>query len=209
MQGRRSADGVVLPAAAVEYVRLVNEPKLSLAKQHIRTWLLRAEDDLLAANDDTRLEPRAKHSADFTMVEWFGGSSPVEGMAGDRARAASRYDSEPGRRGARGLPIGRRVPQAPRLRQHDSSLRRRKVQIVIPRRSPGPFIAGREVRQNIAKSAPRAPRLLSVCEKILWGLTAPRGPIPCVRIGRAVRYSVEDLRAWINRGRGEGGHCGR
>jgi predicted DNA-binding transcriptional regulator AlpA len=44
-----------------------------------------------------------------------------------------------------------------------------------------------------------AVRLLSICEKSLWSLTAPRGPIPCVRIGRAVRYAVADLQAWIER----------
>ncbi len=43
-----------------------------------------------------------------------------------------------------------------------------------------------------------AARLLSVCEKTLWSLTAPRGPLPAVRIGRAVRYDVADLRAFIN-----------
>jgi len=38
---------------------------------------------------------------------------------------------------------------------------------------------------------------LSMSPRTLWGLTAPRGPIPVVRIGRAVRYSPESLRAWI------------
>lgn len=38
---------------------------------------------------------------------------------------------------------------------------------------------------------------LSVSPRTLWGLTAPRGPIPAVRLGRAVRYSAEALRAWI------------
>ena len=27
---------------------------------------------------------------------------------------------------------------------------------------------------------------LGVCQKTLWSLTVPRGPIPCVRIGRRV-----------------------
>lgn len=38
---------------------------------------------------------------------------------------------------------------------------------------------------------------LGVCEKTLWSLTDPRGPIACVRIGRAVRYDPADLTAWI------------
>ncbi len=42
-----------------------------------------------------------------------------------------------------------------------------------------------------------AARTLAVSERTLWGLTHPRGPIPAVRIGRAVRYSVDALRAWV------------
>jgi hypothetical protein len=38
---------------------------------------------------------------------------------------------------------------------------------------------------------------LFVSERTLWGLTAPRGPIPAVRIGRAVRYDLEALRYYI------------
>ncbi len=41
-----------------------------------------------------------------------------------------------------------------------------------------------------------AARMLSVCERTLFALTKS-GDIPAVRIGRAVRYSVDDLRAWI------------
>ncbi|MCJ7544226.1 MAG: hypothetical protein MUP47_06625 [Phycisphaerae bacterium] len=29
-------------------------------------------------------------------------------------------------------------------------------------------------------------------------MSAPRGPIPVVRIGRAVRYPVDGLRAWVD-----------
>jgi excisionase family DNA binding protein len=47
--------------------------------------------------------------------------------------------------------------------------------------------------------APReAAKMLSVCERTLFALTKS-GDIPAVRIGRAVRYSVEDLRAWIKK----------
>lgn len=38
---------------------------------------------------------------------------------------------------------------------------------------------------------------LSIGERTLWRLTAPRGPLPSVRIGRSVRYAISDLDAWI------------
>ncbi len=41
-----------------------------------------------------------------------------------------------------------------------------------------------------------AAKALSVSEKTLYRLTKA-GAIPRVRIGAAVRYSVEDLQAWI------------
>jgi excisionase family DNA binding protein len=42
----------------------------------------------------------------------------------------------------------------------------------------------------------QAAQLLAIGERTMWELTR-RGAIPCVRIGRAVRYSPLDLRAWI------------
>jgi excisionase family DNA binding protein len=45
-----------------------------------------------------------------------------------------------------------------------------------------------------------AAKALAVCEKTLYTLTAPRGPLPCVRLGRAVRYSVVALRDFIAEG---------
>ena len=39
---------------------------------------------------------------------------------------------------------------------------------------------------------------LGICERTLYGLTK-RGDLPVVRIGRAVRYSVDDIVAWIER----------
>jgi hypothetical protein len=48
-----------------------------------------------------------------------------------------------------------------------------------------------------------AARLLSVSARTLWALTAPRGPIPCLRIGHGKRqtvlYPVADLQAWLSR----------
>ena len=43
-----------------------------------------------------------------------------------------------------------------------------------------------------------AARMLAICERTLYTLTKA-GAIPAVRIGRAMRYSVEDLRAWVRR----------
>ena len=51
---------------------------------------------------------------------------------------------------------------------------------------------------------PQAARALAVSQRTLWGLTTPRGPIPCVRIGRSVRYAADDLQRWIDT-RKEGG----
>jgi excisionase family DNA binding protein len=42
-----------------------------------------------------------------------------------------------------------------------------------------------------------AAKALSLCEKTLWTLTR-RGELPAVRIGRAVRYDLADLRAFID-----------
>ncbi len=39
--------------------------------------------------------------------------------------------------------------------------------------------------------------ILSVSQRTLWARTAPRGPIPAVRIGSRVLYSVDELRRWI------------
>jgi hypothetical protein len=42
-----------------------------------------------------------------------------------------------------------------------------------------------------------AARMLSVSTRTLWSRTAPRGPIPVVRVGRLTQYAIEDLRAYI------------
>ena len=43
-----------------------------------------------------------------------------------------------------------------------------------------------------------AAKALSISEKTLFNYTKA-GDIPVVRIGRAVRYSLDDLKAWIAR----------
>jgi excisionase family DNA binding protein len=45
-----------------------------------------------------------------------------------------------------------------------------------------------------------AAKALAVSTRTIWSLTN-RGELPAVRIGRAVRYSIEDVRAWIDRQR--------
>jgi len=43
-----------------------------------------------------------------------------------------------------------------------------------------------------------AARALGISERKLWDLTAPRGPIPCARLGRnIVIYRVADLDTWL------------
>ena len=43
---------------------------------------------------------------------------------------------------------------------------------------------------------PAAAQALSISPRTLWQLTKD-GEIPCIRIGRSVRYSIHDLEAWI------------
>lgn len=47
-------------------------------------------------------------------------------------------------------------------------------------------------------SGREAAKRLSICERTLYTLTKA-GEIPAVRIGRAVRYSVDELQAWVRR----------
>ncbi|MHB1033516.1 MAG: helix-turn-helix domain-containing protein [Pirellulales bacterium] len=52
--------------------------------------------------------------------------------------------------------------------------------------------------------AKAAAKTLSVSPRTLWGLSAPRGPIPTIRVARRVLYPVADLQRWIARNRVEG-----
>ena len=56
---------------------------------------------------------------------------------------------------------------------------------------------------RLVESVPRlllrpseAAESLGISERTLWSLTDD-GTIPCVRLGRSVRYDVEVLRAWV------------
>ncbi len=51
--------------------------------------------------------------------------------------------------------------------------------------------------KKLLLTAREAADTLSVCEKTLWAMTAPRGDLRPIRIGRAVRYSVAELERWI------------
>ena len=47
-------------------------------------------------------------------------------------------------------------------------------------------------------SARDAAKVLAISERTLWSMTAPRGPLTAVKIGRrGVRYPVADLQNWI------------
>jgi predicted site-specific integrase-resolvase len=46
-----------------------------------------------------------------------------------------------------------------------------------------------------------AAKMLGISERTLWELTAPRGRIPCIKLGKGKRapvlYPVEALKRWI------------
>ena len=46
-------------------------------------------------------------------------------------------------------------------------------------------------------TATQAAESLAISPRKLWGMTAS-GEIPCIRLGRCVRYSVDDLHRWID-----------
>jgi hypothetical protein len=49
-------------------------------------------------------------------------------------------------------------------------------------------------------------RALSISERTLWSITAPRGPLPAIKVGRrGVRYSLRDVEAWIVAQKAKGG----
>jgi excisionase family DNA binding protein len=52
--------------------------------------------------------------------------------------------------------------------------------------------------EKLLLSAREAAKALSVSERTLWSMTAPRGPIPAVKIGTRVLYSVTALQKWID-----------
>ncbi len=57
--------------------------------------------------------------------------------------------------------------------------------------------------QSLALRPSEAAKALGVSARTLWGLSAPRGPIPCLRVGNGKRqtvlYPVAELQAWLSR----------
>lgn len=51
--------------------------------------------------------------------------------------------------------------------------------------------------QPLALRPRAAAKALGIGERTLWNLTAPRGPIPVVKVGTARLYRVADLDAWL------------
>ena len=43
----------------------------------------------------------------------------------------------------------------------------------------------------------QAARVLSICERTLQGMSAPNGPIPCIRLPGRVMYAKQSLLEWI------------
>ena len=39
--------------------------------------------------------------------------------------------------------------------------------------------------------------------RTLWGITSPRGPIPCIRVGNRSLYSYDVLRDWVAKNVGQ------
>lgn len=44
----------------------------------------------------------------------------------------------------------------------------------------------------------KAAEYCSISERTLWGNTAPRGSLPCFRIGNRVLYDLDAVDAWID-----------
>jgi predicted DNA-binding transcriptional regulator AlpA len=61
----------------------------------------------------------------------------------------------------------------------------------------------RDAMMPLALRPREAAKTLGISARTLWALTAPRGPIPCLRIGHGKRqtvlYPVAELQAWLSR----------
>lgn len=58
-----------------------------------------------------------------------------------------------------------------------------------------------EIQQPLALRPRDAAKVLGISPRLLWDLTAPRGPIPVVRVGggrrKSILYPVAELRVWL------------
>jgi hypothetical protein len=61
----------------------------------------------------------------------------------------------------------------------------------------------RQPIETLLVGARDAAKMLSISERSLWALSAPRGSLPCIRVpgSRLVRYSPADLESWIEAAR--------
>lgn len=61
----------------------------------------------------------------------------------------------------------------------------------------------RLLEKRLALRPRETAKALGIGGRTLWGLTSPRGPIPCLRIGHGKRqtvlYPVVELQAWLSR----------
>jgi excisionase family DNA binding protein len=55
----------------------------------------------------------------------------------------------------------------------------------------------------LALSPKEAASSLGISERTLWASTAPRGPIPSVKLGNRVLYPVAGLQEWLTRSAAE------
>jgi hypothetical protein len=54
------------------------------------------------------------------------------------------------------------------------------------------------IPEKLLLSAREAAKALSISARTLWSMTAPRGPIPCLRLNSRVLYPVDGLKKWID-----------
>ena len=59
--------------------------------------------------------------------------------------------------------------------------------------------------EPVLVDAVAAAGMLSVSTRHLWSMTAPRGPIPCVKIGCRILFRPESLRRWAAEAESAGG----
>lgn len=63
--------------------------------------------------------------------------------------------------------------------------------------NPSPLSRPKPAPPSLALRPKDAAKALGIGERLLWDLTAPRGPIPCVRLGNAVTYPIHLLEKWL------------
>ena len=51
--------------------------------------------------------------------------------------------------------------------------------------------------QPLLVDAKNASTMLNISRRTLWSKTSPRGPIPAIRIGRSVKYPVDELKKYV------------